>query len=78
MEVREANKVLKVRVLADLLDCLLIAKAQLVLDNHRPDDKPATSQILSQNRQTSADWGNGYCAWCKLFIWLLGNSLHYI
>ena len=36
----EADKVLKIWVLADLLDGLLIAQAELMFDNHRPYYKP--------------------------------------
>lgn len=34
----EANKVLKIWVLSDLFDGLLITKAELVLDNGGPDN----------------------------------------
>ena len=50
MEGREANKVLKVRVLADLLDCLLVIQAQLVLDKHRPDNEPASLRRATRVR----------------------------
>ena len=35
----EANKILKIRVLTDLLNGFFIAQAKFVFDNHSPDHK---------------------------------------